>query len=156
MVNNVHFGSEKFEMKGSDSLCSPLPFFHAFAGVLGNLMILVSDASLLLPFTVYDIKTLVEAMNAHKSTLIYLVPTLAIDLLTYARKNNVEIPTLRGVMAGGASVPVEAIHQFLKVFPSCSDFRIGYGSTESGPCATACRKEFTLQERTETVGKKYY
>lgn len=62
------------------------------------------------------------------------------------------MPSLQCLLAGGASVPVEIANQFLQVLPNLTDFRIGYGATELGPCTTACRPTDTPTQKTETVG----
>ena len=59
-------------------------------------------------------------------------PTLVIDLLNYLKKTNTKVPTLKGVISGGASMPVEIANQFVDNVKSCTDFRIGYGATELG------------------------
>lgn len=105
-----------------------------------------------MPCLKYDVAQLVESINKHSSTHILATPTLVIDILNYLKKTKIQVPTLKTVLAGGASVPVEIAHQFVELVPSCVDFRIGYGATELGPCTTACRPDDSFEKRTETVG----
>lgn len=100
----------------------------------------------------YDVAQVVDSLKVNDVTHIIATPTLAIDLLDYIKKNNVQLPKLKSLLAGGASVPIETAQQFVKTVPSCVDFRIGYGATETGPCATTCQMHHTFEQRTETVG----
>lgn len=95
---------------------------------------------------------MVEAINEHNCTHLAATPTLIIDMLDHIRKNRIEVPSLQTVMAGGASMPVETVHQFVKAVPSVTNFRIGYGATELGPVSTGSRPWYTFEQRTETIG----
>ncbi|KAI2798943.1 Acyl-CoA synthetase member 2 mitochondrial [Blomia tropicalis] len=134
------------------SCCVPLPFFHSFAGVLGNITMAALPNQVVIPCMKYDVAQVVDSMKVNDVTHILATPTLAIDLLDYIKKNNVQLPKLKSLLAGGASVPIETAQQFVKTVPSCVDFRIGYGATETGPCATTCQMHHTFEQRTETVG----
>jgi len=107
---------------------------------------------LVIPGFKYDVKLIVEAIKKHECTHIMCTPTMVIDILDYLEKNKLELTSMRGVMIGGAPVPVEVTHRISRFIPNCDDIRIGYGATELGPCTTACHKSDSFVNRTETVG----
>lgn len=152
ITNNVRICATRIQISNDSILCLPLPFFHVFAGLLGNLCILFNRAQIVIPCLKYNVGQVAEAINVNKVTHMYATPTLAMDLLNYLRNKDIKTPTLKGIFAGGASVPVEIVHQILEYIPSCEYVRIGYGATESGPAATICTPDCSLQESSETVG----
>jgi acyl-CoA synthetase (AMP-forming)/AMP-acid ligase II len=133
-------------------MCVPLPFFHSFAGVLGGISMtampfklgihenkLIVEISIytiiifkVIPGFKYDVKLIVEAIKKHECTHIMCTPTMVIDILDYLEKNKLELTSMRGVMIGGAPVPVEVTHRISRFIPNCDDIRIGYGATELG------------------------
>lgn len=106
-----------------------------------------------IPCLKYDVRQMVESINEHNVTHLFATPTLTIDLLNYLKKSKIAVPSLQGLLTGGASMPVEIAHQFVEAVTSITDFRIGYGATEIGPCSTTCRPSDTFKQRTETVGE---
>jgi len=106
-----------------------------------------------IPYLKHDAATLIDAINKHKSTHLLATPTLVIDMLSHVKKNNLQVPTLENITAGGATMPIEIAKDLMKTIPSCHQFKIGYGATELGPCATCCKTTDTLEQRTETIGK---
>jgi fatty-acyl-CoA synthase len=107
---------------------------------------------LVMPNFRYDVKMLVEAIKNEGGTHIMCTPTMIIDILNYVEKNQTSLPSLKGVIIGGAPVPVEVAHRIERVIPSAKDVRIGYGATELGPCTTASVINDNMYRRLETVG----
>ncbi|KAI7697236.1 Acyl-CoA synthetase family member 2 [Sarcoptes scabiei] len=151
IINNVSFTLRRYLYSMDSIVCVPLPFFHAFAGILGNLLIAISSIPLVIPCLKYDVRQLAEAIEQHQATDVMVTPTLAIDLLTYSKEEKLKLPSLKSVIAGGASVPVELTQQFVDYFPNCDRFQIGYGSTEISPCCSACSPLHSFGEATTTV-----
>lgn len=85
-----------------------------------------------IPCLKYDVKQVLESIIDNQVSHILATPTLTIDMLNHIRKNKLHVPSLKSVLAGGASMPIEIAHQFVEAVPSCTDFRIGYGATELG------------------------
>jgi fatty-acyl-CoA synthase len=77
---------------------------------------------------------------------------MIIDIMNYVEKNNIHIKSLKSVLLGGASTPVEVAHRVTRTIPSATDVRIGYGATELGPCTTGSILGDTVERRMETVG----
>ncbi len=133
-------------------MCVPLPFFHSFAGVLGGiamtampfklgidsnkLIVQISIYTIIIfqviPGFKYDVKLIAEAIKKHDCTNIMCTPTMVIDILDYLEKNKIELTSMKGVMIGGAPVPIEVALRISRVIPNCDDVRIGYGATELG------------------------
>ncbi|XP_054159206.1 putative acyl-CoA synthetase YngI [Oppia nitens] len=153
IVNNTILCGEMFDFDDKQiSMCIPLPFFHSFAAVLGNISMCGTPFKSVIPNLKYDVKLIVETMIKHECTHIIVTPTQIIDILNYVETNKLQIPSLKGTLIGGAPVPVEVAHNISRVIPSVDDIRIGYGATELGPCTTACHKNDTFNNRMETVG----
>lgn len=130
--------------------CNPLPLFHAFAGGIGTIGMVSARIPMceyfspdfqhlshlifpsVIPYIKHNPQLLVDAMIEHKSTLLMGTPTLVIDALRHIQKANTQVPSLRAVFTGGASMPPDIARQFLDTIESCNDFHIIYGSTESG------------------------
>lgn len=91
-------------------------------------------------------------MKEHASTHLLATPTLVIDMLAFVKANQIELPHLESVTAGGATMPIEIARDLTASIPSCTQFKIGYGATELGPCATCCKTTDTFEQRTETIG----
>ncbi|XP_075587873.1 putative acyl-CoA synthetase YngI isoform X2 [Dermatophagoides farinae] len=152
IVNNVTMCSYRADVKENALFCVPLPFFHAFAGVLGNLIPIASETGgLMIPCLKYDVRQLAQSINEHGATHMMATPTLVIDLLNYLRDNKLQLSTLQEVMAGGASMPIEIAHQLMEFASNCK-VRVAYGATETSPCATTFSKKSTIEESIETVG----
>ncbi|KAI2798061.1 Acyl-CoA synthetase member 2 mitochondrial [Blomia tropicalis] len=154
MINNSRLSARSFADKTDQlpTVVCPLPFFHAFAATVCCLSMTIRPIQLVIPYLRHNIKQMVEAINEHNCTHLAATPTLIIDMLDHIRKNRIEVPSLQTVMAGGASMPVETVHQFVKAVPSVTNFRIGYGATELGPVSTGSRPWYTFEQRTETIG----
>ncbi|KAH7644006.1 acyl-coa synthetase-like protein [Dermatophagoides farinae] len=154
LANNVSLIMRQFEINGEANCCLPLPFFHSFAGVLGNLMPLAfPESQIVIPFLKYNLRDFVECIQKHNVTFLFATPTLAIDLFNYVSRKNHQLPTLKAVLAGGAAVPEETVYQFKATVPSCTDFRIGYGATETGPGLSGNRTDSSDVDKAQTVGQ---
>ncbi|XP_027204187.2 LOW QUALITY PROTEIN: putative acyl-CoA synthetase YngI [Dermatophagoides pteronyssinus] len=154
LANNVSIVMKQFDVIGEANCCLPLPFFHSFAGVLGNLMPLAfPESQIVIPFLKYNLREFVESIQKHNVSFLFATPTLAIDLFNYVARKNYQLPTLKAVLAGGAAVPEETVYQFKATIPSCTDFRIGYGATETGPGLTGNRVDTSDADKAQTVGQ---
>ena len=107
----------------------------------------------MIPYIKHDSTQLLNAINANQSTHLLATPTLIIDMLANIKASNVQVPSLLNVTAGGATMPVEICKELIEAIPSCTQFKIGYGATELGPCATCCKSSDSFEQRTETIGK---
>ncbi|XP_027204182.2 putative acyl-CoA synthetase YngI [Dermatophagoides pteronyssinus] len=152
IVNNSKMCAYRAGVKENSIFCVPLPFFHAFAGILGNLIPIATETGrLLIPCLKYDVRQLAQSITEHNATHLLATPTLVIDLLNYLRDNQLQVPTLCEVLAGGASMPIEVAYQFMEFAPNCK-VRVAYGATETSPCATTYSINSTVEESIETVG----
>ncbi|OTF69267.1 hypothetical protein BLA29_012969, partial [Euroglyphus maynei] len=86
MINTVTMCAYRAGIEENSVFCVPLPFFHAFAGILGNLIpISLETGRIMIPCLKYDVKQLTQSINEHGATHMLATPTLAIDLLNYLR-----------------------------------------------------------------------
>mgnify|MGYP002649684108 CR=1 FL=1 len=158
LANNAYLAAKSYQNTDPAelSMCCPLPFFHSFAATHGAIAMTASPFQLVIPYLKYDVKAIIDSINANRCTHIVATPTLVIDLLNSVKKEGVTLNSLRSCLAGGASMPVETARQFCEAIPSLTDFRIGYGATELGPASTGSRTSYSFEKRTETIGKHFF
>jgi len=118
-------------------VCTTLPLFHIFAGVLNAISPAVSSTRVVFSSYKYDIREFVDAIIKNEANSATLTPTILIDMLTYVEQNKLsdQIP-LRVVQPGGAALPPELVLRAHKLLPQLEEVRTGYGSTENGAVAT--------------------
>lgn len=153
MINNARLCNYAFTRDHKEkAFLVPLPFFHSFAATFGNISSVAADFKMISPSMKYNIDELVAAIQKHKASHMIATPTLVIDLKDYIHRKKTTVPSLRCVISGGASMPVETAKQFLETVPNVTDFRIGYGATELGPASTLSKGWHTFENRIQTIG----
>lgn len=153
MINNARLCNYAFTRDHAEkAFLVPLPFFHSFAATFGCISAVAADFTMISPSMRYNIDELVGAIRQHSASHMIATPTVVIDLKDYIQRKGVSLPSLRCVISGGASMPIETAKQFLRTVPSVSDFRIGYGATELGPASTLCKGWHSFERRTQTIG----
>lgn len=157
VINNAALTMERlFGQRGPNfpplrpNVCLPLPLFHEFAGVLGILLPFTYGGSILFPGIRYNISTVVEAILRFNCNVIFLTPTILIDLMAHVESKNLanKIP-LKSILIAGSPVMPDLISKAHKALPNLEEIRIGYGSSENGVIAT-------LQSSTEPEESKPY
>ncbi len=152
ILNNGRFVTELQGFTVEDRLCIPVPFYHCFGMVMGNLGSTVHGATMVIPGDAFDPVAVLETVEAERCTALYGVPTMFIAMLGHDRFDEFDLSTLRtGVMAG-SPCPVEVMKACIDKM-NMTDVTICYGMTETSPVSTQTLPDDSLEHRTATVGR---
>ena len=135
-----------------DRLCIPVPFYHCFGMVMGNLGCTSHGATMVIPGDAFDAKAVLDAVQQERCTSLYGVPTMFIAELGHPDFGGYDLSSLRtGVMAG-SPCPVEVMKQCVDLM-HMAEVTICYGMTETSPVSTQTEADDSLHHRTATVGR---
>ncbi|HEY8700677.1 MAG TPA: AMP-binding protein [Arthrobacter sp.] len=152
ILNNGFSIGELLGYTEHDRLVIPVPFYHCFGMVIGNLNALSHGAATIIPGRGFTPGAALEAVQDFGGTSLYGVPTMFIAELALPDFGSYDLSTLRtGVMAG-SPCPIEVMNRVISEM-NMKDVAICYGMTETSPVSTMTRAGDTLQQRTETVGR---
>src|SRR5438270_1631044 len=154
ILNNGYFIGEGVHYTPEDRVCIPVPFYHCFGMVLGNLACTSHGCTMVIPAEAFDPAATMETVQAEKCTSLYGTPTMFIGELDSPRFKEFDFTSLRtGVMAG-APCPVEVMKKVLTLM-HMPEITIMYGMTETSPVSTQSLIGDPLEKQTGTVGKVY-
>lgn len=152
ILNNGYSIGELLGYTEHDRVVIPVPFYHCFGMVIGNLAALSHGAATIIPGRGFTPAAALEAVQDFGGTSLYGVPTMFIAELALPDFTSYDLATLRtGVMAGSVC-PVDVMNRVITEMHMV-DVAICYGMTETSPVSTMTRNGDTLQQRTETVGR---
>lgn len=159
-INNTKLGYERlFNQREPEfsnirhNICLPLPLFHEFAGVLGILAPFCNNGgSYVITGIKYDIESVVKAVQRFNCNVIFLTPTILIDLLDYVDKKKVRNLPIKMIAGAGSMVLPELVERTYKTLPDLEQFKILYGSSEHGVLATIQSNNEPIEMRPYTVG----
>jgi fatty-acyl-CoA synthase len=154
ILNNGYFTTELQGITHEDRLCIPVPFYHCFGMVMGNLGCTTHGATMVIPNDAFDPVSVLETVQEERCTALYGVPTMFIAELGLPDFESYDLSSLRtGVMAG-SPCPVEVMKQCVDRM-NMVDVTICYGMTETSPVSTQTLPDDSLHHRTATVGKAH-
>jgi fatty-acyl-CoA synthase len=134
-----------------DRICVPVPFYHCFGNVLGNLGATTHGACVVIPAAAFDARATLAAVERERCTVLYGVPTMFIAELADPAFDGFDLTSLRtGVMAG-SPCPIEVMKRVIADM-GMTEVTICYGMTETAPVATQSRREDDIERRVSTVG----
>jgi len=151
IVANGYYTGEGMRFTEEDRLCIPVPFYHCFGCVLGNLACVTHGSTMVIPSEYFDPLKTLEAVQKEKCTALHGVPTMFIAQLGHDRFSEFDLGALRTGMMAGSPCPIEVMRQVVNQM-GASQITIGYGLTEASPVITLTRTEDTLERRVSTVG----
>jgi fatty-acyl-CoA synthase len=152
ILNNGYFVAELMRFTDQDRLVIPVPLYHCFGMVMGNLGCVTHGATMIYPSPVFDPQAVLEAVEAERATALYGVPTMFIAELAHPSFANYDLTSLRtGVMAG-APCPVEVMKK-VNTQMHMREVEICYGMTETSPVSFQTRADAPLDKRVSTVGQ---
>ncbi|WP_309074049.1 AMP-binding protein [Paenarthrobacter sp.] len=152
ILNNGHSIGRLLNYTEHDRVVIPVPFYHCFGMVIGNLNALSFGAATIIPGRGFNPSAALEAVQDFGGTSLYGVPTMFIAELALDDFNSYDLSTLRtGVMAGSLC-PMEVMRRVIDEMHMV-DVAICYGMTETSPVSTMTRAGDTLEQRTSTVGR---
>jgi fatty-acyl-CoA synthase len=152
LLNNGYFVGEVLGYTEADRVCVPVPFYHCFGMVLGNLACVTHGACIVVPAEAFHPRATLEAIHAERCTSLYGVPTMFRALLEEPEFDSFDVNSLRtGVMAG-APCPIELMREVVTRL-HMPEVAIGYGMTETSPISTMSLRTDSLERRVSTVGR---
>ncbi|WP_329144945.1 AMP-binding protein [Streptomyces sp. NBC_01456] len=152
ILNNGYSVAETLGYTEHDRVCLPVPFYHCFGMVMGNLGATSHGACIVIPAPAFDAATTLKAVQDERCTSLYGVPTMFIAELDHPDFGSYDLTSLRtGVMAG-SPCPEEVMKRVVAEM-HMSEISICYGMTETSPVSTQTRRDDDLVHRTATVGR---
>ncbi|NEA23047.1 AMP-binding protein [Actinomadura bangladeshensis] len=151
ILNNGYFVGELCGYDEEDRVCVPVPFYHCFGMVMGNLAATSHGACVVIPAPAFDPKATLDAVAAERCTSLYGVPTMFIAVLNEPSLDGLDLSCLRTGIMAGSPCPVEVMKQVIDRL-GMSEVAICYGMTETSPVSTQTRAGDSLDRRVSTVG----
>jgi fatty-acyl-CoA synthase len=152
ILNNGYFTTELLRFTDRDRLLIPVPLYHCFGMVMGNLGCVSHGATMIYPSDGFDATAVLEAAQAERATALYGVPTMFIAELNHADFARYDLSTLRTGIMAGSPCPVEVMKQ-VQALMHMRDVAIAYGMTETSPVSTQTRIGAPLAKQVGTVGQ---
>ena len=151
ILNNGLFIGECMKLGPDDRLCIPVPLYHCFGMVLGNLACLTHGAAIVYPNDGFDPITVLETVQAERCTGLHGVPTMFIAELDHPRFGEFDLSTLRTGIMAGSPCPIEVMKRVVEQM-HLSQITIAYGMTETSPVSCQSSTDTPLDKRVATVG----
>jgi fatty-acyl-CoA synthase len=152
ILNNGYFIGEACRYTAADRVCIPVPFYHCFGMVLGNLACTTHGAAIVIPEAGFEPRATLEAVEAERCTSLYGVPTMFIAELEHPDFEKFDLSSLRTGIMAGSPCPVEVMKQVVSRM-HMDEVTIAYGMTETSPVSTQTTPDDSLEHRVSTVGR---
>jgi fatty-acyl-CoA synthase len=152
ILNNGFFVTELVRLTERDLTCLPVPFYHCFGMVMGNLGTLAHGGCVVIPAAGFDPRATLEAVAAEGVTSLYGVPTMFIAMLDHEDFDSFDLSSLRTGIMAGSPCPIEVMKKVVDRM-HMSEVAICYGMTETSPVSTQTRVDDPLERRVATVGR---
>jgi fatty-acyl-CoA synthase len=154
ILNNGFFIGEGVRYTENDRVCIPVPFYHCFGMVLGNLACTTHGACMVIPGEAYDAPTVLRTVQEEHCTSLYGVPTMFIGELDHPDFARYDLTTLRTGIMAGSPCPVEVMKRVQRDM-HMTEVTICYGMTETSPVSTQSHTDDPLDKRVSTVGSAH-
>ncbi|PJJ05379.1 fatty-acyl-CoA synthase [Streptomyces sp. 2333.5] len=152
ILNNGYWVAETLAYTEHDRVCLPVPFYHCFGMVMGNLGITSHGACIVIPAPAFDAATTLRTVQDERCTSLYGVPTMFIAELNHPDFGSYDLSSLRTGIMAGSPCPEEVMKRVVAEM-HMAEVSICYGMTETSPVSTQTRRDDDLAHRTETVGR---
>ncbi len=152
ILNNGYFTGHTMHLTPADRICIPVPLYHCFGMVMGNLAALTNGAAMVYPGEAFDAARTLEAVAAEGCTALYGVPTMFITILGHPDAAHTDVSSLRTGIMAGAPCPTSTMLQVIERL-NMHAVTIAYGMTETSPITAQTATDDPLAERVETVGR---
>jgi fatty-acyl-CoA synthase len=152
ILNNGYFIGEAMRLTPSDILCIPVPYYHCFGMVLGNLACVTHGACMVCPAEGFEPLAVLEAVEAERCTGLHGVPTMFIAMLGHPEFPRFDLTSLRTGIMAGSPCPVEVMRNVVARM-NMSEVTIAYGMTETSPVSFQSAYDDPQERRVSTVGR---
>jgi fatty-acyl-CoA synthase len=154
ILNNGFFTTELINLGPGDRLCIPVPFYHCFGMVMGNLGCTSHGATMVIPAPGFDPGLTLEAIEKERCTGVYGVPTMFIAMLGHPDFASRDLSSLRTGIMAGSTCPVEVMKRCVNEM-NMTEVAIAYGMTETSPVSCQTLIDDDLERRTASVGRAH-
>jgi fatty-acyl-CoA synthase len=152
ILNNGYFIGEALHLTPEDRLCIPVPYYHCFGMVLGNLASVTHGSCMVSPSEGFDPLATLEAVQAERCTALHGVPTMFIAMLEHPEFARFDVKSLRTGIMAGSPCPVEVMRKVVELM-HLREVTIAYGMTETSPVSFQSAYNDPLERRVSTVGR---
>jgi fatty-acyl-CoA synthase len=152
ILNNAYFVGELVHYTELDRICLPVPFYHCFGMVMGNLAATSHGSCMVIPAPSFEAAATLQTVQDERCTSLYGVPTMFIAELGLPGFAEYDLSTLRTGIMAGSPCPVKVMKRVVNEM-NMAEVAICYGMTETSPVSTMTRSDDDLARRTETVGR---
>ena len=152
ILNNGYFTGQAMKFTEQDRLCIPVPFYHCFGMVMGNLNCTVHGATMVIPNDGFDPALTLAAVSEERCTALYGVPTMFIAELDLPDFGDYDLSSLRTGIMAGSSCPIEVMKRVVAEM-NMREITIAYGMTETSPVSFQSSIGDPLERRVSTVGR---
>jgi fatty-acyl-CoA synthase len=152
ILNNAYFVGKSMSLIEGDRLCIPVPLYHCFGMVMGNLACLVHGATMVYPADVFDPLAVLRTVETERCTALFGVPTMFIAELEHPEFEAFNLSSLRTGLMAGSSCPIEVMKRVIDRM-HMSDVGIAYGMTETSPVSFQTIVTDSMERRVSTIGR---
>jgi fatty-acyl-CoA synthase len=152
LINNAFFVGEATGIEPGSRVCIPVPLYHCFGMVMGNLGCVTHAATMVYPSESFDPQKTMESVEAERCDVLYGVPTMFIAQLNHPEFSRFDLSSLRRGIMAGAPCPIEVMKEVASKM-HMSEVTIAYGMTETSPVSFQSSRDDPLELRVSTVGR---
>jgi fatty-acyl-CoA synthase len=152
ILNNGFFVGEQIGLSPEDKLCIPVPLYHCFGMVMGNLGCLTHGSAMVYPSEGFDPLAVLETVQAERCTALYGVPTMFIAELNHPEFTRFDLSSLRTGIMAGSPCPIEVMRRVIDRM-HMGEVTIAYGMTETSPVSFQSGRDDSVERRVSTVGR---
>ncbi len=152
ILNNGYFVGERMKITEDDKVIIPVPLYHCFGMVIGNLGCVTHGAAMIYPSEMFDAEAVLNAVHKDRATVLHGVPTMFIAELNHPDFDKFDLSSLRTGIMAGAPCPIEIMKQ-VKTKMHMKEVQIAYGMTETSPVSTQTKPGTPIEKQVSTVGQ---
>ncbi len=152
ILNDALLVGRACDYSDADRVCIPVPLYHCFGMVMGNLACSVFGATMVLPCPTFDPTAVLQAVEDERCTSLYGVPTMFVAELGHEELDRFDLSSLRTGIMAGSPCPIEVMRQVIDKM-NMSEVTIAYGMTETSPVSTQTSTTDSVEHRVTTVGR---
>ena len=152
ILNNARFVGDACAYTEEDRVCIPIPFYHCFGMVMGNLACSVFGATMVVPSPTFDPEAVLRALQDERCTSLYGVPTMFVAQLGHPGLADFDLSSMRTGIMAGSPCPTEVMRRVINDM-GMGEVTIAYGMTETSPVSTQTSTDDSVEHRVSTVGR---
>jgi fatty-acyl-CoA synthase len=152
ILNNGYFTGRAMRLTPEDRICIPVPLYHCFGMVMGNLAAVTLGAAMVYPGEGFDPLATLKTVQSERCTALYGVPTMFIGEIDHPEFESFDLSSLRTGIMAGAPCPIAVMQKVVERM-HMRDVTIAYGMTETSPVSFQSSTEDTIERRVSTIGR---